>query len=62
MDSILQVKAIPNGPLQVIGVFEITKPDGEKKSHEGTTYLCRCGYSKKKPYCDGEHRKNGFEG
>ena len=62
MNSLLKVKAIPNGPLQVTGVFEIMKPDGEVDSREGTTYLCRCGYSNKKPYCDGGHRKNGFEG
>lgn len=62
MDSLLKVKAIPNGPLQVTGMFEIMRPDGETESREGTTYLCRCGFSNKKPYCDGEHRKNGFQG
>jgi Uncharacterized conserved protein len=23
--------------------------------------LCRCGGSSKKPYCDGTHRRNGFQ-
>ncbi len=62
MDSLLKVKAIPNGPLQVTGMFEIMKPDGETEQREGTTYLCRCGHSNKKPYCDGAHRKNEFQG
>ena len=62
MDSLLKVKVIPNGPLQVIGTFEIEKGDGEKEMREGKTFLCRCGHSKNKPFCDGTHRKAGFEG
>ena len=28
---------------------------------EGVFALCRCGHSKKKPFCDASHREAGFE-
>jgi CDGSH-type Zn-finger protein len=27
-----------------------------------STFLCRCGGSQNKPYCDGTHKRNGFIG
>jgi CDGSH-type Zn-finger protein len=62
MESVLKVKVIPNGPLQVTGMFEIVKQDGVAENQEGTTYLCRCGNSGNKPFCDGSHRRVGFQG
>ena len=35
-------------------------PNGPYLYSEGKVAYCRCGGSKKKPYCDGTHRTNGF--
>ena len=32
------------------------------ESKAGPLYLCRCGQSANKPFCDGTHRKVKFEG
>ena len=43
------VKSAKNGP-------NIVTIDGEVKAA-----FCRCGHSKKKPFCDGAHRSKNFE-
>lgn len=62
MDSLLEIKMFPNGPLEMKGQFKIIRPDGTTEEKEGVIHLCRCGHSNNKPYCDGSHRKAGFEG
>ncbi|OZM55940.1 hypothetical protein CIB95_14855 [Lottiidibacillus patelloidae] len=54
-----EIKILDNGPLQVIGV---TLHDGEGKEMDtkDTVFLCRCGLSANKPYCNGAH-KDKFE-
>lgn len=56
------IKISPNGPLMVKGPVEIEQADGTKVLEERMCALCRCGASSNKPYCDGSHRKVGFEG
>lgn len=53
-------RVIENGPLEVIGDFSIKGIDGKIPETEDKVYLCRCGASQKRPFCDGEHRKIGF--
>lgn len=57
-----KVEVLKNGPVLVHGECEITNSDGSTEQKSGVTALCRCGASSNKPYCDGTHNSNGFEG
>lgn len=49
-----------NGPLEMRGALEITSGTGTRL-HRGTrAFLCRCGASKNKPFCDGSHKGVDF--
>jgi len=52
-----------NGSLRVEGDFVIQDAEGNPFGLGGrsTIGLCRCGHSENKPFCDGSHRKAGFE-
>ena len=51
---------IPDGPLKVEGNVELTTGTGKKIATHAKAFLCRCGASKNKPYCDGSHKDAGF--
>lgn len=59
---ILKVEVTPNGPYLIKTECLIVHADGKEETKTGTVALCRCGASANKPYCDGQHRKIGFEG
>lgn len=52
-----------NGSIRIEGEFQIHDPDGNVFDLAGRTAitLCRCGHSENKPFCDGSHRRVGFE-
>lgn len=59
----VRIKTLKNGPYEVSGRAELLDGDGTPKpTNEDPIYLCRCGRSANKPFCDGTHRKVGFEG
>jgi CDGSH-type Zn-finger protein len=59
----VRIKPLKNGPLEVSGTVEILDADGKPKpADESPFYLCRCGQSGNKPFCDGSHKKAGFQG
>lgn len=58
----MEIKASKNGPYLVEGTAVYTDADGNEQTTRGTSIaLCRCGNSGNKPFCDGTHRKVGFE-
>ena len=56
------VEPSPNGPLMVYGNVTVKDKDGVLTRKNNVTAFCRCGASNNKPYCDGTHRKIGFQG
>jgi uncharacterized Fe-S cluster protein YjdI len=57
-----EVRASAGGPLLVRGGVRITDADGNVLYEGERAALCRCGGSANKPFCDGTHETNGFEG
>lgn len=56
------IRALKNGPLEVTGGAKVT--DQKRNEYQGQgdpVYLCRCGQSANKPFCDGTHQKVGFK-
>lgn len=56
----LSIAPQENGPLQVEGNLEVCCGTGRTIDRVTRTWLCRCGHSDNKPFCDGSHRKAGF--
>jgi CDGSH-type Zn-finger protein/uncharacterized Fe-S cluster protein YjdI len=49
-----------NGPLHVEGPLTLYAADGTLAYRGDDTWLCRCGGSADKPFCDGTHKRIGF--
>jgi len=76
MENNKKVSITKNGPYCVYGNIPLAKqistvgksgePEEWKKGKEylkqESYSLCRCGMSKSKPFCDGSHLKNNFDG
>jgi CDGSH-type Zn-finger protein/uncharacterized Fe-S cluster protein YjdI len=60
-DGILAIDPQPDGPLRVRGNLEIVSGTGRAVARITSAYLCRCGGSATKPFCDGTHAKIGFK-
>ena len=59
--DMVEIVVQDNGSYHVKGKFRILAPDGREIPHEGDEeWLCRCGGSARKPFCDSMHKKNGF--
>ena len=67
MSVSVRITPTADGPNKVIGDIELFWPSGHPISLEGEAdengaiYLCRCGASNNKPFCDNSHKRIGFK-
>jgi CDGSH-type Zn-finger protein len=60
-DERVRITPTENGPLQVEGSVSIQQPDGTVIRETEKAFLCRCGFSAKKPFCDGSHTRQEWK-
>jgi CDGSH-type Zn-finger protein len=58
-ENLIEVRK--NGPLLCRGHIEVLDATGALLERSDDVALCRCGLSDLKPFCDGSHKKIGFE-
>ena len=56
-----EFKVLKKGPLRVSGKFVLKSVTGELMDTRDVIFLCRCGGSANKPFCDGSHRRVGLK-
>jgi CDGSH-type Zn-finger protein/uncharacterized Fe-S cluster protein YjdI len=59
-DGPLSITAAADGPLHLVGNAEVVTGTGKTIKRCTEAWLCRCGQSRNKPYCDGSHKAAGF--
>jgi CDGSH-type Zn-finger protein/uncharacterized Fe-S cluster protein YjdI len=57
----LRITPTPDGPLHAEGPLELVSGTGRTLNRGTDAWLCRCGHSGNKPYCDGSHKNAGFK-
>ncbi|NCA68694.1 MAG: hypothetical protein EOM91_01100 [Sphingobacteriia bacterium] len=57
----LKVEMRPDGPLVLTGNLTMRAGSGRVAWQGDKAFLCRCGASKNKPFCDGAHKQIGFK-
>lgn len=60
-DGPVRITARANSPVMFEGNIEVIATDGSRVARTGKSWLCRCGASGNKPFCDGSHGKIGFQ-
>ncbi len=52
-----------NGPLRIEGDITVCDAEGRTFGLGGRAMVsfCRCGHSENKPFCDGSHKRVGFQ-
>ena len=58
------IRVRANGPLMVEAPVKVIDHEGNEfptNPNKPAVALCRCGHSSNKPFCDGSHKRVGFE-
>ena len=64
MSEPLTIRCREHGPLVIQGAIRVLDHQGNEfplPVGKDTIALCRCGQSQHKPFCDGNHKKVGFQ-
>jgi CDGSH-type Zn-finger protein len=61
MSDTPSVTVVKNGPYKISNVPNLTLSDKSEGEAKEAMFLCRCGQSSNKPFCDGTHTKVGWE-
>lgn len=59
-DGPVAVTAFADGPVKLAGNLEVIAASGRRVTTTTSAFLCRCGQSQNKPFCDGAHKAAGF--
>ncbi len=60
--SDVTIRTLKDGPYEVSGAAKLV--DGKRAAFQPAgdpIYLCRCGASANRPFCDGSHKNVGFK-
>jgi CDGSH-type Zn-finger protein len=57
-----RISVLNGGPLKVEGAVPVLDHEGTEIEASEPYFLCRCGGSSNKPFCDGTHNRNNFNG
>jgi len=67
MPGDITITPTADGPNMISGQFTLKWPSGHvisaaaEADEDGNVYLCRCGASNNKPFCDNSHMRIGFK-
>ena len=58
-DQHAEIRILENGPIEIKGEFVFKDSSGKTTKEYKELFLCRCGGSANKPFCDDTHKKIG---
>jgi len=57
----VRLTPLTDGPYEITGPVSLVDADGQPlEPPADAVYLCRCGGSATKPFCDGSHARTGW--